>query len=145
MPRLELPERFSAVPYSATCVPGKVPLSAFATGANCQLFSYALLAHYGLEVPPWRSSDLWVDTRASRRVTQLEPLDLLLWNKAPDAYGAHVGVYLGEGRAAHLSRQVGRPTVWALASFLVFSEYHVFIGAKRMTRRNAPRFATVQP
>jgi hypothetical protein len=145
MPRLELPERFSAVPYSATCVPGKVPLSAFAAGANCQLFSYALLAHYGLEVPPWLSSDLWVDTYSSRRVTQLEPLDLLLWNKTPDAYGAHVGVYLGEGQAAHLSRRVGRPAVWELEVFRKLPEYHVFIGGKRITRRNDSMFAAAQP
>ncbi len=64
-------------------------------------------------------------------VTDLEPLDLLLFNRAPDAWGAHVALYLGDERAVHLSRQVGRPVIWTLEQFKAEPHYQCFIGAKR--------------
>jgi murein DD-endopeptidase / murein LD-carboxypeptidase len=108
-----------------------------AQGANCQ-FAYTLLELYGLEAPPWRSSELWADTQLSRRVTVLEPLDLLFWNRTPEAWGAHVGVYLGEGCAAHLSKAAGTPLVQPLEAFAQRSEYRVRLGAKRLLRRPLP-------
>lgn len=109
-----------------------------AQGANCQLFAYALLEFYGLEAPPWRSSELWDDTQLSCRATVLAPLDLLLWNRTPEAWGAHVGVYLGEGYAAHLSKAAGVPLSWPLGAFAQRPEYRVRLGAKRLLRRPAP-------
>ena len=135
MSRLRLPGSFQAVPYNGACVPGRVSFSTYASGANCQLFAYALLAHYGISVPPWRSSDLWLDTSISDRVETLGPLDLLLWNRTPEAWGAHVGVYLGEGYTAHLSKKVGVPAVWPLERFLEEPGYRVLIGAKRLRQR----------
>lgn len=104
-------------------------------GANCQRFAYALLEFYGLEAPPWRRDDLWTDTQLSRRVTVLAPLDLLLWNRTPEAWGAHVGVYLGEGYAAHLSKAAGIPLVQPLEAFAQRPVYRVRLGAKRLLRR----------
>lgn len=86
-------------------------------------------------MPPWRSRELWTDTCSSRRVTVLEPLDLLLWNRTPEAWGAHVGVYLGEGCAAHLSKAAGSPQVWPLRAFMRRPESRVWLGAKRLRRR----------
>jgi murein DD-endopeptidase / murein LD-carboxypeptidase len=103
-----------------------------AQGANCQLFAYALLELYGITVPPWRSSELWTDTELSRQVTVLEPLDLMFWNRVPEAWGAHVGVYLGEGPAAHLSKAAGLPLLQSLEALAQRPEYRVLLGAKRV-------------
>lgn len=64
----------------------------------------------------------------------LRALDLLLFNRTPDPYGAHIALYLGEGRAIHLSKQVGRPAEWSLEEFAQLPEYSVLIGAKRPLR-----------
>lgn len=135
------PEPLRAVPYNGACIPGRVALADCASGANCQLFAYALLAHYGICVPPWRSSDLWADTSVNSHVTSFESLDLLLWNRTPQPWSAHVGVYLGEGQVAHLSRKVGFPALWPLERFLEEPEYRVLIGAKRL-RDTRTEFAT---
>ena len=91
------------------------------------------MRHFGRTISNFRSSDLWDDTRETMRVTgPLEPLDLLLFNPAADPYGAHVGVYLGEGRAIHLAKRVGAPAVWPLARFTTERGYEILIGAKRV-------------
>ena len=102
-------------------------------GANCQLYAYAVLAHFGLRVPALRSSDLWEDTASTRRVATARPLDLLLYNATPDPYGAHVGVWAGEGAVLHLCAEVGRPAVWTPADFAARERYRVLVGIKRTT------------
>jgi hypothetical protein len=101
-------------------------------GANCQRFAYAFLAEHGVAVPPLRSAELWADGVVSRRATVFEPLDLLLFNRTADAYGAHVAVYLGEGEALHLGKAAGLPEVWSMARFQADPRYRCFIGAKRV-------------
>lgn len=64
-------------------------------------------------------------------VTEFQPLDLLLFGKTSDAFGAHVAVHVGEGRAIHLSRAVGLPVEWAIEDFATYENYRVLIGAKR--------------
>jgi cell wall-associated NlpC family hydrolase len=56
----------------------------------------------------------------------------LLFNPTPDAYGAHVGVYLGEGRVLHLAKRIGKPAVWPLDRFAREPGYETLIGAKRV-------------
>jgi cell wall-associated NlpC family hydrolase len=90
-----------------------------------------LVRHFGRTVPDFRSSELWEDEEHTTRVTELEPLDILLFNKTGDAYGAHVAVYLGDDQAIHLSRRCGHPEIWPLTQFLERPEYRVYIGAKR--------------
>ena len=46
------------------------------------------------------------------------PLDLLLFTPAGDPYGAHVGLYSGEGQVLHLAKSVGRPAVWRRRSLV---------------------------
>lgn len=121
-----------SVCYSGACYPGAPGVVGLAEGANCQLFAYELLRHFGRALPPLRSSDLWADALYTRPVTDLEPLDLLLWNSSREPWGAHVGVYLGERRAVHLSRAVGVPAVWPLNEFPKHPRYRVFVGAKRV-------------
>ncbi|WP_431676831.1 hydrolase [Kitasatospora sp. KL5] len=131
-----LPPALLAVPY----VGARHPLSRAVAerpgpehGANCQLYAYAVLAHFGLRAPALRSSDLWEDTGSTLRVAEPAPLDLLLFNAGPDPYGAHVGVCAGEGAVLHLCAEVGRPAVWSLAEFAARERYRVLIGAKRVT------------
>ena len=92
-----------------------------------------MLRHFGRAISDFRSSTLWEDTRETVRVTGvLQPLDLLLFNPTADPYGAHIGVWLGEGRVIHLSKRVGIPVVWPLERFARERGYEILIGAKRV-------------
>lgn len=134
----DIPERFWTVEYNAGRVPSdNAPLD-LRQGANCQLFAYALLNHFGKAHLSFRSSELWNDTTCTEVVgPRFEALDLLLFNTTPDAWGAHVAVSLGEDRAIHLSKRVGRPAVWSLDHFRKQAEYRTLVGAKRVLRDQA--------
>ena len=126
-----LPAEFRTVRYDGARIPdGSHDLSA---GANCQHYAYAVLAQFGLHLPPWRSSELWADMQATRQVTDFETLDLLLFSPEGEPFGAHVAVHAGEGRALHLCRSVGQPVIWSLKQFIVRPEYRVLIGGKRIS------------
>ena len=129
---LDIPSHFFDIPYKGAHYPGADWSGTLQEGANCQVFAYALLAHHGITVPPFRSSDLWEDQTVSTAVTALAPLDLLLWNKTAEPWGAHVGVYVGADQAIHLSKQQGKAVIWPLSRFLEEPLYRVFIGAKRI-------------
>jgi cell wall-associated NlpC family hydrolase len=90
------------------------------------------LRHFGVRVPDFRSSELWHDRAETDLVTTPEPLDLLLFNRTCDPWGAHVAVYLGEDRAIHLSKEVGLPAIWTLEEFARRPAYRVLVGAKRV-------------
>ncbi|MFD9457838.1 hydrolase [Streptomyces sp. NPDC059985] len=134
-PRLaSLPDAFWAVPYTGSRYPGSPAVSrlpGLAPGANCQLFAYEVLRHFGRSVPPLRSSELWDDTLHTVRVTEPEFLDLLFFSAGTDPYGAHVGVWAGADKVLHLSSEVGRPALWSLADFAAHERYRVLLGAKR--------------
>lgn len=130
--RIEIPPEFLAVPYDGTRHPHSASFE-FGRGANCQLWAYAVLAHFGRHVPAVRSSELWDDTAFSRAVAALEPLDLLLFSDSESAWGAHVGVYIGDGLVAHLSRRVGVPEVRSVEEMTRDPKYRVLIGAKRVS------------
>ena len=127
-----LPTRFRAVRYDGAKTPdGGHDVS---DGANCQRYAYAVLAHFGMELPPWRSSELWADDALTEAVVAFRPLDLLLFNRTEESFGAHVAVYAGQGRALHLAKSVGQPALWSLAEFAERPEYRVLIGGKRALR-----------
>jgi cell wall-associated NlpC family hydrolase len=137
---LVIPDEFWDVPYDGVRFPGAPGVSGPGGGANCQLFAYELLRHNGFVIGDLRSSELWDDTEYTTLVDEeLAPGDLLLFHNKPQAWGAHVTVYLGEGRAIHLARRVGRPATWTLADFAADPLYISFIGAKRPIRRSANR------
>lgn len=129
----DIPAALSTVPYDGA----RFAARDVAGGANCQAFAYALLRHFGREISNFRSSELWEDTRETERADDIEPLDLLLFNGTDEAFGAHVGVYLGAGNVIHLSKRVGTPVVWPLERFARERGYEVLVGAKRV-RRAAP-------
>jgi cell wall-associated NlpC family hydrolase len=125
-----LPRPFAAVRYSGARLPDGV--NALDDGANCQRYAYAVLAQFGIGLPPWRSSELWADEALTERHARgFAPLDLLLFSPDGDAFGAHVGVYAGEGQVLHLAKSVGRPALWTLAEFAERPEYRILLGAKR--------------
>src|SRR5437762_7895776 len=123
-------------------MPGKIQLPSstnslpsISDSPNCQNFAFALLKHFGFEIFPFRSSNLWQDSGETDVVSdELRPLDLLLFNRRKDPWGAHVALYLGEDRAIHLSKKQSGPVIWPLAQFLELAEYRTFIGAKRLRK-----------
>jgi len=103
-----------------------------ALGANCQVFAYELLRFFGKTVPDYRSSDLWEDEDSTRKVADFEPLDFMVYNSKPEPYGAHIGVYIGDGNVIHLSKNNGIPKVEKHEALLAQEKYAIFIGAKRV-------------
>lgn len=127
----QLPLRFFEVPYEGSQIAAGD--NGLGRGANCQRYAYAVLGYFGLELPPYRSSDLWADRIYTRPVEGgFEPLDILLFGPDEDAYGAHVGLWSGPDGVLHLSRRVGVPAIWSLDQFAACAEYRVLIGAKRL-------------
>ena len=115
---IKIPKAFYDVEYKADRIPGVENQSDLTLGANCQVFAYALLNANGLHVPNDRSSELWSDTNYSEVVTDFEPLDLMLYSPTGEAYGAHVGVYIGEGKVIHLSYRNCKPEMILHADLL---------------------------
>ncbi len=115
--------------YDGQCFPGSPTLRP--GHGNCQTFAYAVLRHFGRRIADFRSSELWSDTRFTFETRDLVPLDIVLFNAARDAYGAHVGIYAGGECVLHLSKQVGIPAVWTLDDFARNTRYCERIGAKR--------------
>ncbi len=127
-----LPAHFGTTRYEGTRIPdGNHDMS---HGANCQRFAYAVLAHFGLNPPPLRSSELWFDRELTVRVADFAPLDLLLFDRKTAPYGAYVAVYAGNGQALHLCKAIGQPVVWALTDFIQRAEYRILLGGKRVLR-----------
>lgn len=113
-------------PQSAEFEPNK--------GANCQLFAYAVLKHFGVNMPPYRSSELWEDTENTIVVQSFEPLDLLLFNDNDTSRGAHIAVYVGDDQVLHLSKDVGAPEICRVSELLQRPKYRHLIGAKRVAK-----------
>ncbi len=133
---IELPDAFWEVRYVGARYPGAPVVRknpGLDEGANCQLFAYEVLRHFGLEPPELRSSELWADTTSTQRVTVPRPLDLVLVNATRDAWGAHIGVWAGDDQVLHLCAEVGRPALWSPAMFAARPSYRVLVGYKRVT------------
>ncbi|MEO1450916.1 MAG: hydrolase [Bacteroidota bacterium] len=128
-----LPPEFFQIPYNARQIPGGASLDDLSGGANCQVLAYAILRYFGYELPPFRSSELWADTEYTRIVEPpFEPLDIMLYHRHQEAFGAHVGLYWGEGKVLHLSKGNGLPAIEEHADLLQQEKYRCFIGAKRL-------------
>lgn len=151
-----LPEGLRGVPYVYTRHPGAVAAGDVAAGANCQLYAYAVLAHFGRHVPPLHSSGLWAEHDVMETVDEPAPLDLLLFAARPKpetepkgesevepevepeveaGYAAHIGVHIGPDRVLHLCREVGVPVVWSYADFAARPRYARLLGVKRALRK----------
>lgn len=82
--------------------------------------------------PLLRSSELWDDTQYTQKVNDYEFLDLMLYNHTDESYGAHVGVYINNGQALHLSKEIGYFAIQSHEKML--KKYFYFISAKRVLR-----------
>ena len=134
VPRGGWPEWVFTTPYRASAHPQATPVTHIAEGANCQRFAYEVLALFGAAVPPHRSSELWGDEQLDHvALSDVQDLDLVLFNRTDEARGAHVAVALADG-FLHLSAEVAKPTVWQLSDFAARERYAVTIGAVRITR-----------
>ena len=128
-----IPEHFWRIRYDQNHDPNTPTLPSISDSPNCQNFAYALLKHFGFEIFPFRSSNLWQDNSETSVVSdELKPFDLLLFNRTNNPWGAHVALYLGEDHAIHLCKKQSEPVIWPLAQFLELAEYRTFIGAKRL-------------
>ena len=142
--QIRIPKSFLNVRYNGAKFPGAAGDPGLGDGANCQRFAYALLRHFGREVPSLRSSELWEDTQSTTFAVRLRPLDLMLFSADGKSRGAHVGVYLGSGRVIHLAKKIGKPAIWTMSQFTADPAYKKLLGAKRVkasARRNAARIA----
>lgn len=133
---IELPDAFWEVRYVGARYPGASVVRArpgLTEGANCQLFAYEVLRHFGLAPPELRSSELWSDTSTTQHVAVPHPLDLVLLNTTRDPWGAHIGLWAGDDKVLHLCAEVGRPALWNLAMFAARPSYRTLVGFKRVT------------
>lgn len=131
----QLPTEYRRVRYVGARFPGSRLVGAnpgLTNGANCQAFAYEVLRYLGLAPPPHRSSELWADTETTMRVRTADLLDLVLFNSTDRAWGAHVGVWVGDERVLHLCAEIGRPAVWPMGEFATRRRYQVLIGVKRL-------------
>lgn len=138
-----LPPRFWSVPYAGARHPGATTPGDLSGGANCQVYAYAVLAHFGVPVPPLRSSELWADGESTEVAAVAEVFDLVLFDGggAPgrdEGYAAHVGVHVGPDRVLHLCREVGAPAVWSYLEFAERPQYTRLLGIKRVRARRPP-------
>ena len=129
---INIPPEFWDARYDASCYPGMADWKGLRSGANCQQFAYEILRHNGSNIPDFRSSDLWEDTRYTEVVSEFLPLDLLLFNRTTAPWGAHIALYVGSGKAIHLAKKIGSPTIWTFDEFSKFPEYKHLIGGKRI-------------
>lgn len=128
-----IPDHFWRIRYNQEHDPDTPILPSLSESPNCQNFAYALLKHFGYDVYPFRSSNLWEDTTETCLVSdELKPLDLLLFNRTENPWGAHVALNLGDSQAIHLSKKQSAPVIWPFAQFLELPEYRTFVGAKRL-------------
>ena len=133
-----IPEHFMNVPYSGECYPGAESLSKLEKGANCQLFAYEIIRYFGGVIPDFRSSELWEDSDYTELVNTYETFDLLLFNDVSDSWGSHVGLYIGENKIIHLSKEEGFAKVWDIEKYLNCDKYKILIGAKRLKSKYKP-------
>lgn len=119
--------------YKGARIPGVENQQDLTLGANCQVYAYELLKEFGKEIPPLRSSDLWEDTIHTEKITKDFMLfDIMLYHYKTEAFGAHVGLYMGEGKVLHLSKGNDVPMIEMHESMLTQEKYIHFIGAKRI-------------
>lgn len=128
----EIPHRFAKVSYNAERIPGVKDQDDLIQGANCQVYAYEFLRHFGKNAPQLRSSELWSDSKYTKETKPFRFLDLMLYNKTPKAYGAHVGVYIDAGCVLHLSYEIGHPVIQTHKGLMLNEKYKCFIGAKRV-------------
>lgn len=136
MNKIIIPDHLIQLKYNARIIPNGSHYDLAKTGANCQVFAYALLRHYGYIVPDLRSSELWEDVDFSKKITaNYQPFDILFFHKKEAAYGAHLAVYIGDNQAIHNAKKIGNPVIWDMVTFFEYPAYQYLLGGKRFKRQ----------
>ena len=133
---IPIPNHFWDVRYNSDHFPGAQNVRGVDGGANCQQYAYTVLRHFGFEIPDFRSSDLWEDVLHTRVALNPSPFDLVLVHNRPESYGAHVGVYVGDGLVLHLSRQIDAPAIETLSEIQSREQYRHLVGFKTVLIRH---------
>ncbi|MDD3793732.1 MAG: cell wall hydrolase [Candidatus Gracilibacteria bacterium] len=127
-----IPNYFINIVYNSKIIPNETKYDIIKTGANCQVFSYELLRFNNKKVPDLRSKELWEDNIYSKVIfNDFKPLDILFFNSKSEYYGAHLGVYIGNNKVLHISKDIGYPVIWEIKDFQNVEKYKFFLGAKR--------------
>lgn len=134
-----IPSSYWGIPYSGKHHPGGGSSTNVFEGANCQSFAYAVLRLFGRRIPDFRFSDLWLDRGSTIVADEPRVLDLALFGGGENAWGAHVGVYLGDGRVLHLCKEEGFPALWTLGEFRSRPRYRPLVGFKRCVTGFRPK------
>jgi hypothetical protein len=132
---IKIPEHFFEVQYAGSQYPGLA--TGLERGANCQHFCYELLRHFGFKIANMRSSDLSEDNEYTSTVHDLRPFDLILFNRSSAAFGAHVGICVGDDAIIHLSKSIGKPIIWGMGQFEKVREYRSVVKIKRPRSNNS--------
>jgi cell wall-associated NlpC family hydrolase len=120
------------IPYDGSAHPQAEEDQPLMLGANCQRYAYAVLGLFGITTPPHRSDELWADDGFEHvELDDARPLDLVLFNYRPEAWGAHVAVVMADDQLLHLSAEVGYPAAWSLAEFASRARYRSVAGVIR--------------
>jgi hypothetical protein len=131
--KIIIPERFKNIKYKSSRIPGVKDQENLLLGANCQVYIYEFLKEFKKNIPNFRSSELWDDIIYTQKIEgDYLPFDIMLYNSKKEAYGAHVGLYIGNGNILHLSKGNEVPKVEMHKAMLVQKKYNCFIGAKRL-------------
>ena len=77
-----------------------------------------------------RSSDLWVDNLFIYEDVNLQPLDLVLFSKDSNSFGAHVDIYIGKDKILLLSEKEGKPLVLDIGQFRRYQNIQHFSESK---------------
>lgn len=121
------------VRYDSARHPGTADVATVAEGANCQLYTYALLNLYGLSPRPHRSSELGRQVVLTPRGRRFRAPGRRLVHDREATWGAHVALRMGPNELLHLSASEGVPTVWSLERFAAERRYRHLIGMVRIS------------
>jgi hypothetical protein len=120
------------VRYESSRIPGIDNQSNLSLGANCQVFAYEFLKVNDIEIPNFRSRELWEDEIYTKIVKDFKPLDLMLYSKDGKSFGAHLAVYIGFGDVIHLSADNRVYEIIEHENIIKNQKYKCFVGAKRV-------------
>ncbi len=109
MKKLSIPISTFDVSYNLLAYP-RSKLKISRKKANCQLFIYNLLDHFGYKIPMFRSSEIWKDKKYTIKVGEPRPLDILLFNKTMDQKKESTKRYrIGSGESFSLFNNLSNP------------------------------------
>jgi len=122
-----IPKWYMNIVYNGRIIPNDIYHDIQITWANCQVYAYQLLRYNNMEVPDYRSKELWEDIKFSYEVKEFKPLDILFFNKIENPWWAHLGIYIWNNQVLHNSLDIGKPEVRDLDDFSINNKYKVLI------------------